>query len=75
MCEICKGLLWVCESHPLSVWDDSEETGCECGPGAPCACNAAGALPVGKHVVDIVCGEDPASTADIKRFRRAMRCN
>lgn len=38
-CEICHGLLWVCEQHPDSPWDDSIDGGCECGPGMPCVCN------------------------------------
>jgi len=55
MCEICKGVLWVCESHPDKPWDDSAN-GCECGPGMPCICNPSGALPPG---AEIILGEDP----------------
>ena len=55
MCDICKGLLWVCESHPLAPWDDSMDGGCECGPGMPCICNKAGAPPPGSV---LVCGRD-----------------
>ena len=44
-CNICKGLMWVCECHPNSLWDDSEENGCECSAGMPCVCNPLGGLP------------------------------
>lgn len=47
MCEICKGVLWVCENHPDKPWDDSIEGGCECNAGMPCGCNPMGALPPG----------------------------
>lgn len=39
MCNICKGVMWVCENHTNKPWDASEENGCECGAGVPCVCN------------------------------------
>lgn len=36
-CPICFGLGFVCENHPDQAW--SEELGCQCGAGEPCACN------------------------------------
>lgn len=56
-CEICKGVLWVCESHPDSPCDDSEDGGCECGPGMPCVCNPTGALPDSAVVITTVSPE------------------
>jgi len=51
MCNICKGLLWVCESHPGKPWDKSEENGCECSAGMPCACNPLGGLPPDVEII------------------------
>jgi hypothetical protein len=36
-CPICFGLGFVCENHPDRAW--SEQLGCQCGAGEPCACN------------------------------------
>ena len=36
-CPICFGIGFVCENHPDRAW--SEELGCQCGAGEPCACN------------------------------------
>lgn len=36
-CPTCRGVEWVCENHTDKPWDES---GCQCGAGAPCpACN------------------------------------
>ncbi len=43
VCAVCKGLLWVCENHPMRPWD--EKLGCVCGAGRPCECNGL-ALPM-----------------------------
>lgn len=52
-CPICKGTLWVCESHPLAPWDSSIPGGCECNCGMPCECNPTGMI--GPGVVEIIC--------------------
>ena len=57
MCDICQGLLWVCENHPLAPWDDSMDLGCECGAGMPCVCNNAGAPP---PTAKLIYGSDPS---------------
>jgi hypothetical protein len=36
-CPNCLGIGWVCENHPQMPWSD--EDGCTCGAGMPCACN------------------------------------
>jgi hypothetical protein len=38
-CPICFGIGFVCENHPDRAW--SEELGCQCGAGDPCACNSS----------------------------------
>jgi hypothetical protein len=38
-CPICFGIGFVCENHPHRAW--SEELGCQCGAGDPCACNSS----------------------------------
>lgn len=50
-CNICSGLLWVCEDHPTKPFDDSMDGGCECNAGMPCVCNPMGALPPGSTVL------------------------
>jgi len=37
-CPFCRGLGWVCESHPLRAWS-GEAGGCQCSEGMPCTCN------------------------------------
>jgi len=54
MCNICKDILWVCETHPYKPCDiDGEIEGrCECGaPGIPCECNPCALLPPGARVI------------------------
>jgi hypothetical protein len=38
-CPVCFGIGWVCENHPMRVWD--EKLGCQCGIGMPCECQRA----------------------------------
>lgn len=35
ICNLCKGLLWVCEKHPNHPWNGD----CCKGAGVPCECN------------------------------------
>ena len=35
-CKVCLRIGWVCENHPGRAW--TEELGCQCGAGMPCAC-------------------------------------
>lgn len=37
LCEICEGEGWVCELHPVSIWDTWHQT--VCGAGIPCKCS------------------------------------
>lgn len=38
LCDICKDVKLVCESHQDKPWDELISGGCECGPGMPCIC-------------------------------------
>lgn len=50
-CKICKGALWVCESHPDAPWDTNLEGGCQCNAGMPCECNREVDNPPGFEVI------------------------
>jgi hypothetical protein len=45
-CEICMGLGWVCEEHPLRPWETGYPADCSCGaPGMPCVCTGLQTAP------------------------------
>jgi hypothetical protein len=46
MCDICEGMLWVCENHPYEKWD-VDKGGCQLcgGAGSPCECNPEAKMP------------------------------
>ncbi|MDE5466040.1 hypothetical protein [Bradyrhizobium sp. CSS354] len=50
-CPICFGLGFVCENHPDRAW--SEELGCQCGAGDPCACNRSLDIDAGIEEPDV----------------------
>jgi len=50
-CPTCKGYLWVCEDHPLAVWDEGcEIDGCG-GAGVACVCNPDSEMPPGFRAI------------------------
>lgn len=50
-CPICFRIGFFCENHPDRAW--SEELGCQCGAGEPCACNRSDDIDQGLEVPEV----------------------
>lgn len=63
-CPVCFGIGFVCENHPNRAW--SEELGCQCGAGEPCACNRSDDIYHGLEELDV---SHFIPDADVKKHR------